>query len=123
MIVHRYALAAGLVWVAWMHFEYASSQTHDVLRGLDSLRRGIEPDPTLKRPGESSTLQVQTPKPSPLRKLKPGMTETEVMGVLGVPDRIESQSQTFRWYWDRGETKGWVSFGSDSRKVIEWRNP
>lgn len=119
MTTFKHLLAAGLLGVAWMQPGQVNSQTPDVMRGLDSLKRS-KPDPGLK-PAESSTLEVQAPRSTAW--LKPGMTEKEVTDILGAPDRIEPQKQSFRWYWDKAEAKGWVGFGSESHRVVEWRNP
>ena len=121
----KHALAAGLVSFACMQFDSAYAQVGDPVRELESARQTrdrLKSDSAIKQPGGNPAFQDLTQKPNPWRKLKPGMTETEVTGVLGVPDRVESQAQTFRWYWEKGDMKGWVSFGGDSRRVIEWRN-
>jgi len=122
MFQHKHAWAVAALGIAFSSSNNATAQTDDVLRGMDSMRRGLEPAPQSRRAPGSAAQQLQTPEPSPWLKVKPGMSETEVMNILGVPDRIENQTQTFRWHWDKGKNKGWVHFDNTSRKVVEWRN-
>lgn len=122
MFNHKHALAAVVLGAAFGSPNNATAQTDDVLRGMDSMRRSLEPAPHSRRAPGSTAPQLQTPEPSPWLKVKLGMSEIEVMNVLGMPDRIENQTQTFRWHWDKGKSKGWVHFDNTSRKVVEWRN-
>jgi hypothetical protein len=119
MVMRSYFGAVILLWSALLQVGVAHSQ--DVQRELDGLRRRLEIQPLSDHAGKSPVVDVQTQDLGPWRKLKPEMTEGEVEVLLGKPDRVESLSQTVRWYWDKRQPKGWVSFGSDARTVIEWR--
>ena len=121
MNTFRSVLAAGILGVAWTQAGPVYTQTPDVMRGMDTLKRVAKPDPDMK-PVESPGAEIQDARSSPWRKLKTGMTEKEVTALLGKPDRTESHPQSFRWYWDKTQPRGWVGFGSESRKVVEWRN-
>jgi outer membrane protein assembly factor BamE (lipoprotein component of BamABCDE complex) len=93
-----------------------------VLRGLDSVIRNVDPNRASTPPKENAGTRLEMPKSNSWTRLKVGMSETEVTNILGVPDRIEAQQETFRWYWEKGTAKGWVGFDGATRKMIEWRN-
>jgi hypothetical protein len=121
MVIRSYFSAVILLWGALLQVGVANSQIDGVQRELDGLRRHLEIQPLSDHAGKGSAVEVQIQDSGPWRKLKPEMTEEEVVVLLGKPDRVDSRSQTVRWYWDKQEPKGWVSFGFDTRRVIEWR--
>jgi len=121
MVIRRYFSAVILLWGTLLQVGIANSQMDGVQRELDGLRRRQESQPFSDRADKGSAVEVQIRDSGPWRGLKPDITEKEVEVFLGKPDRVESLAQTVRWYWDKREPKGWVSFGSDTRRVIEWR--
>jgi len=121
MVIRSYFSAVILLWGVLLQGEVAHSQSEGVQRELDGLRRRLDIQPLSDHAGKGSVVDAQIQDSNPWRKLKPEMTEGEVEALLGKPNRVESLSQTVRWYWDKRQPKGWVSFGSDIRTVIEWR--
>ena len=119
MVIRKYFSAVILFWGALLQVGIANSQMDGVQRELDGLHRRQENQPFSA--GKGPAVEVQIQDSGPWRGLKPGMTEKEVEMLLGKPDRVESLSQTVRWYWDNREPKGWVSFGFETRRVTEWR--
>ena len=103
-----------------LHAGAGNSQMNDVQRELDNLRRRLEIGPQSDHPGEPA-VEVRSPEAGVWRQLKTDMTEGEVEGLLGKPDRVESQPRTVRWHWDKRNPTGWVSFDSATLRVIEWR--
>jgi len=121
MVIRSYFRVVILLWNALLPVGAAHSQSDGVQRELDGLHRRLEIRPLSDHAGKDSVVDVQIQDSGPWRKLKPEMTEGEVEALLGKPDRIESLSRTVRWYWDKRQPNGWVSFSSDIRTVIEWR--
>ncbi len=56
------------------------------------------------------------------RKLKMGMSESDVEYILGSPSRVDAFGPFTVWHYGN-MSRGQVSFDGDSRTVTEWHEP
>ncbi len=57
------------------------------------------------------------------RKLKHGMSESEVEKLLGSPTKVDANPSFFEWRYGNSRTSAHVQFDTESRKVTGWNEP
>jgi hypothetical protein len=76
---------------------------------------------------ESQQRETSTPTSAPAantnwHRLKTGMSEVEVVKLLGDPSKVNTRESYFNWLYG-SPASGFVQFDSKSRKVKSWSAP
>lgn len=104
-------------------------KTNEIQRQIESLeKRVLELECIVNQLGQEKLVQKQGPPQSAgekwkdrqnWRKLRKGMTEKEIIEILGEPPKVVTSSVINMWFYSSGS----VTFDADTRRVTGWTEP
>jgi hypothetical protein len=123
VIAHRYLFALSVLLFASSGQVFAQSSAESRVDKLEETVRILERrvatlEDQLRQRNAAPSIP---PDKVNWRRLKKGLSEADVEGLLGSPTKVDAFGTFTIWHY--GEDDGQVEFDSKSRAVTEWHEP